>query len=82
MIQMMCRANTYFTAPFDRLDQTAVCDNGLDKFRKRCHVEFLAGGDIANNAVVQIASTVSPSLIASTASGHSTIARPMLIEFR
>lgn len=39
---------------FDRLDQTAVCDNGLDKFRKRCHVEFLAGGDIANDAVVQI----------------------------
>ena len=39
---------------FDRLDQTAVCDNGLDKFRKRCHMEFLAGGDIANDAVVQI----------------------------
>ena len=42
------------SALFDRFDQTAVCDNGLDEFRKRCHVEFLAGGDIANDAVVQI----------------------------
>ena len=42
------------SALFDRLDQTAVCDNGLDEFRERCYMEFLAVGDITDDTVVQI----------------------------
>lgn len=42
------------SALLDRLDQTAVCNNGLDKFRERCHVEFLAVGDVTDDAVVQV----------------------------
>ena len=42
------------SALLNRLDQTAVCNNGLDKFRERCHVEFLAVGDVTDDAVVQV----------------------------
>ncbi len=44
----------FHSALLDRLDQTAVCNNGLDKFRERCHVEFLAVGDVTDDAVVQV----------------------------
>ena len=72
----------FHSALLDRLDQTAVCNNGLDKFRERCHVEFLAVGDVTDDAVVQVSLYGVALADASTASGHSTIARPMLMELR
>ncbi len=44
----------FYGAVFDGFDKSAVCDDGLNERWKRCNLEFLAGGNVTNDTVVQI----------------------------